>query len=167
MITKCYYNLFWQLILQLFFPISFYAQSVDSYETSFLLKYNLILLQASVNGETGNFILDTGIPDLILNAAEGKPKNRINLYTIEGNQIQGSTRRAQLSIGPWNLKPKLADVIDLSEIEQKLEIPIMGLIGTNFLKNLKFILITKVRPFDSSNWTKKEIKRLMPIKIHP
>jgi len=66
MITKSYYYLFGQLTLLLFFPIAFYAQSVDTYETSFLLKYNLILLKASVNGETGYFILDTGIPDLAM-----------------------------------------------------------------------------------------------------
>ena len=139
MITK-YYYLFGQLTLLLFFPIAFYAQSVDAYETSFLLKYNLVVLQASVNGETGFFILDTGIPDLVLNAGEEKPKKRIKLYTSEGNQLQGNTRIVQLSIGPWNWKSKFATLVDLSEIEQKMKIPIMGLIGINCLKHFEIYL---------------------------
>lgn len=140
MITKSYYYLFGQLTLLLFFPIAFYAQSVDVYETSFLIKHNLIVLEASVNGETGYFILDTGIPDLVLNAREGKPKKRIDLYTIDGNQLQGYTRKAQLSIGPWDLKSKVSNVIDLSEIEQELGMPIMGLIGSTCLKHFEIYL---------------------------
>jgi len=146
MITTSYYYLFGQLTLLLFFPISFYAQSVDTYETYFLLKRNLILLQASVNGETGYFILDTGIPELVLNIREEKSKEYINLYSIEGKQLKGYTRKVQLSIGPWTLKSKVSNVIDLSEMEQRLEIPIMGLIGIDCLKDFEIYL-------NYQNWT--------------
>lgn len=110
----------------------------------FKLAGHLILVQAEVAGESGNFILDTGSSDLILNARH---------YT--GGQIRKGTvgvgmtgavkdlRQATVrdfALDSLGYKSLNADIIDLDHIERKKNIRLLGLIGYNALEDYELLI---------------------------
>ncbi len=96
---------------------------------------NLIIVEATVDGLRGNFILDTGAPYLILNATYFRDYEEVNTYAstdINGEQQnQRILRVAKLKINELYYENLEADVSDLSTIENKRNIKILGLLGLN------------------------------------
>lgn len=96
---------------------------------------NLIIVEAIIDGLRGNFILDTGAPYLILNATYFRDYTEVENYAatdINGaQQSQKVTRVEKLKINELYYENLEADVSDLSAIENKRGIKILGLLGVN------------------------------------
>jgi hypothetical protein len=96
---------------------------------------NLIIVEATVDGLRGNFILDTGAPYLILNATYFRDYEEVDDFAstdINGQQqSQRILRVGKLKINELYYENLEADVSDLSNIENKRNIKILGLLGVN------------------------------------
>lgn len=115
--------------------------SSDFCKVSFHLIAKLIMVEATVNNKKGLFIIDTGSPELILNAAwfkNSKIKNSIG--DITDNSTQLSTRYVAFSLRNIHLKKKRALIADLRHLEANRKIQILGIIGFSILKNFELIL---------------------------
>jgi hypothetical protein len=103
----------------------------------------LFLLEATVDGKSGNFILDTGAPGLVLNSTYFR--NAGISYYKGGGGITGTADAVQkLKVGKLEMNDLyfmniFADVINLGHIESKLGVKVIGLIGVNLLKEFELI----------------------------
>lgn len=101
----------------------------------------MILVEASANKQSGYFIVDTGSPYLVLNAKDYKGSTAIlKMHSFSGTKIGEETKHVSFRIGEWQLKGKLASLSDLGYLEEKLKIPIKGLIGMNVLKHFEILI---------------------------
>jgi len=129
------------LFLLLFIPIRGQA----SERVPFRLAGNLLLVQATVNGSSGNFILDTGAPELIVNRAyfEGVdvPWAQMDVVDIRGHASPANCFVIKdFAIGGLSLNPQYALSIDLSSLERTKGIRLLGIIGYSVLKDLELFL---------------------------
>ncbi len=103
---------------------------------------NLLLVEATVDSVTGNFILDTGAPYLVLNKTyfrKGKSKDGANAGSVTGGF---STRVTQtivdrLAIQELFFKSMQADMVSLGHIEDSKGVKILGLLGTSLFSDLE------------------------------
>jgi len=95
---------------------------------------NLIIVEAQIDSLTGNFVLDTGAPYLVLNAAYFRHMRKIDDQEPGGLNGQASetftTAVFNFSILDIHYPRLTADVTDLSAIENGRGIKILGLLGT-------------------------------------
>lgn len=110
-----------------------------------LAPANMLLAQAQINGETKNFIIDSGAPNLILNSrhiSSEKTKQPNEATTLSASQgVNGSI--SNLDMTPistfdfYGMKIKNQDVLsmDLSHLEASLNTEIHGLIGYQVFKD--------------------------------
>ena len=144
MFCKCYGYFFMLIILAISNADPAFSQPVsltNYYETSFLLKSRLILIEAEVNEQCGYFVIDTGCPKLVINKA-GNTNSFLassDLYTFEGEKVEGDMKEGSLVIGHWETK-ELAILADLSPLEQKVNMPLLGIIGMEILKDFEIHL---------------------------
>jgi predicted aspartyl protease len=102
---------------------------------------NLIIVEAQVDSIAGNFVLDTGAPYLVLNATYFR--DMPHLADRESNGINGTaegtfkTQVKNFNIGfDLHYNKLMADVIDLSAIENSKKIKILGLLGTQIFRKI-------------------------------
>lgn len=99
---------------------------------------NLIIVEAEVHGRKGNFILDTGTPGLWLNTRHFEDASGLS----SSNMVAGINGRAR-NVGilltdlkmPGVKKGVEALVVDLTGIEERKGIQLLGLIGQSVFKN--------------------------------
>ncbi|MCB0601394.1 MAG: hypothetical protein KDC28_09205 [Saprospiraceae bacterium] len=109
------------------------------------LKYEivgkLVVVHAKVDGNYGNFILDTGIRDLVLNSKyyQGKKSNSY-IQGINGVKAESEFCYVDFSFNSIELSSFYALITDLHLIEKKIKRPILGLIGTKIFKDGTLIL---------------------------
>ncbi|NJO03598.1 MAG: hypothetical protein HC880_19660 [Bacteroidia bacterium] len=113
-------------------------------EIPFRRAGNLILVEGEVNGQAGWFILDTGAPNLILNAAH-QPCGRVNTThcAIGSTGKVSGGRRVTVQRFQWGLSQltnREVDACDLSHLEKNKGEKILGLIGINLFKNYEVVL---------------------------
>jgi predicted aspartyl protease len=104
----------------------------------------LLLLEATVDGVTGNFILDTGSSGLVLNKTYFR--NCMIIDDEEGGGVTGSTgviarinvRRMMVAELIYTNIP--ADVTPLGHLENRRGVKILGLFGMSLLKNLEIVI---------------------------
>jgi len=105
---------------------------------------NLIIVEASVDGLKGNFILDTGAPYLVLNATYFRDYEEVfdQVATdVNGQQIPQKVARVEkLKLDALYYEYLDADVTDLSAIENKRGIKILGLLGVNLFMRMEMEL---------------------------
>lgn len=103
------------------------------------LAGSLMLIEASVDNQTGYFIFDTGAPYLVLNSTYFRDYPRTQAYAAIGvNNYEVDIFRTEvdsLKIREILYGKLEADVADLSHIENSRNIKILGLLGTNLFKN--------------------------------
>lgn len=117
------------------------AISKDHSIHSFELVANLILLKGKVNEEVGWFILDTGMPDLILNQKYfNKDTSSEQFVSLSGKTTNISKQIATFSTGILKCKNKEVTVLDISQLEKKTNKKILGLVGHRLLKNKEIII---------------------------
>jgi hypothetical protein len=111
----------------------------------FIRAGNLILIRAMADTSAGNFILDTGAPDLVLNMTYFR--NYPNRHTDgeEGGITGGVTGQLgtmveQFSMGPVHYYHCEADRIDLGHIENIKGVKILGLLGMQLFKRFEMII---------------------------
>jgi len=103
----------------------------------------LFLIEASIDGQIGNFVFDTGSTSLVLN------KTYFRNYARSGRSAGGisgtnspveHTRVRQLDFAGISLYNLNADIVSLGHIENRRGIRILGLLGMDVLKNFEMII---------------------------
>lgn len=101
----------------------------------------LILLKGELRGESGFFIFDTGAPGLVLNEAHFENYQLDPTRKVTG--VNGRLHEARilyvsnLKLGEVDFKKQIADVIDLSHIEKKRNVKILGLLGVDLFRGVE------------------------------
>jgi predicted aspartyl protease len=112
----------------------------------FVRAGNLILLQASVDGVSGNFIFDTGAPGLVLNLTYFRNYKSSQRADSEGGGITGHTHGASptmveaLNLGGFTYKRVHAHRVNLGHIENTRGVKIMGLLGAGLFKRYEVLI---------------------------
>ncbi|HSK13332.1 MAG TPA: pepsin/retropepsin-like aspartic protease family protein [Phnomibacter sp.] len=107
---------------------------------------NLIIIQATVDSVTGNFILDTGAPGLVLNLTYFRYYKPSARPDSEGGGITGGTKGAspvevaKLSFGGFDFMKVHAHRLGLGHIENQKGIKILGLLGAGLFKRFEMII---------------------------
>jgi len=107
---------------------------------------NLIVVKAQADTTSGNFILDTGAPNLVLNLTYFR--NYPAILSTDGEQagITGSspyiiqTTVKSFSLGALNYYDQHADLTNLGSIENTKGIKILGLLGFELFKECEMII---------------------------
>src|SRR6185312_3059853 len=105
---------------------------------------NLIVIQARADTMLGNFILDTGAPNLVLNLTYFRNYPAANKDGETGG-ITGGTKTVQTNVEKFSLGPikyyKVdADLVNLGHIENSKGIKILGLMGMQLFKQFEMII---------------------------
>lgn len=108
---------------------------------------NLIIVRARIDTMEGNFILDTGSPDLVLNLTYFRNYELLHDDpTEETAGITGTTAAVsktlarQFTFGSFHYFNTVAHLANLGHIENSKGIKILGLIGLQMLKNCEMII---------------------------
>ncbi len=151
---------------QIIFPDAEYITE-NTIRIPFSLADHLIVIKASVNGQKGNFIIDTGAESLILNKVHFN-----DFYDHRSRSTSGVSSTVdktilakidKLTLNTFKIKNIDSDVIDLSHIEKRKKEEILGIIGFNILKNYEIFIdfylkqITLFKTTLSGNRIDKEI----------
>lgn len=105
---------------------------------------NLIIIEAELLNQKGNFIVDTGSETLILNAAHfesrtsSKTRKTSGVLDVIDNPLEKRLR--EFTINDLVLEGKNSDVINLSHIEKSKKIHLLGIIGYNILKDYEVFI---------------------------
>lgn len=110
----------------------------------FRLAGRLIIVQAEIDGQKGNFILDTGAEKLVINErhfGKGWRDDRSAKAGVLGNIAEGhSCLLVNLAWQGMSFKKVKADVVDLSHLEEQKNFPILGLIGYEIVKDYELLI---------------------------
>ena len=106
------------------------SETASGTNDQFRLHRGIILVEATVNGEAGTFILDTGAPDIILNSLPEDPKSGAGLH---GRLSSESTHIETLRWQNTDYEDVPALRIDLDHLQAKTATPLRGLLGHGVL----------------------------------
>ena len=125
---------------------------------------NLIVVQAKADSIEGNFILDTGAPNLVLNITYFRNYHATHQPDAEQNSITGAgpsvvnTRVAAFTIGALSYTKLDADMVNLGHIENSKGIKILGLLGMELFRQCEMIIDYEKSLIYLHRIGKKEIK---------
>jgi hypothetical protein len=116
------------------------------YMTNIPLKRagRLFVLEASIDGVTGNLIFDTGASRLVLNSTYFR-----NYWSVKGTDAGGVTGSAgsvrRTSVKKFQLSGLTylnipADVADLGHIENRRGVKVLGLFGSSMLRDMESVI---------------------------
>lgn len=116
----------------------------SSHNIPFRMAGKLIIVEAMVNGEQGNFILDTGASELVLNSryAAGIEQERF-FKGVNGQTGKIQTDYVSFELGELTWKSTYAEIIPLQHLEKMKGIFIHGLIGAKLLRPFELIIDLK------------------------
>jgi predicted aspartyl protease len=105
---------------------------------------NLFMVEATVDGQTGNFVLDTGAPGLVLNQTYfdgGKLAEATAAYGVTGGGTPVYRYTADsLFIRSMAYNYVRADLAQLGHLENARGVKILGLLGTNLFLDMELEL---------------------------
>jgi len=107
----------------------------------------LFLIEAKVEGETGNLVFDTGANGLVLNSTYFRNHLKSGGATTSG--IMGTLGTVEqisvskIEFADLTYKNLRADVTNLGHIENRRGVKILGLIGFNMIRNLEIVIDAK------------------------
>lgn len=121
---------------------------------------NLIIIQATADTTTGNFILDTGAPGLVLNLTYFR-QYRHTEAEDRGSVSGAVTGAVQTTVNKFNFggfiyKNVDADMISLGHIEDRKGIKILGLMGVSFFRDCELMIDYEQSLIHLYRITKKE-----------
>lgn len=101
----------------------------------------LLLIEACVDGQNGNFVFDTGATGLVLNRTYFRDYHAIDQESAHGitgqvGQVE-RVRADRIDIGDLYYKNQLADMADLGHIENQRGARILGLFGFDMIKGFE------------------------------
>lgn len=124
------------------------AEVVNEYTTRipFKLIDHLIVVEAELLDQKGNFIIDTGSETLILNKVHFKtftpyyvkPKETSGVLRLVDNPLERQLK--EFILKDITLQNKNSDIIDLSHIEKTKKMNLLGIIGFNILKDYEVFI---------------------------
>ena len=127
------------------------ADTLSSYtlRLPFRQAGRLIVVEASAENKTGNFILDTGSEKLVLNSVHysgGINRKGITTAGVTGSiQNLGHKSIRDFQSAGFTFQKLQADIVDLSHIENKKHIEVLGLIGYEVVKDFELIIDYQLR----------------------
>ncbi len=126
------------LLLSLCLPLPLLA---TCHIIPFKLVDKLIIVRANIDGWKGNYILDTGIPNLLLNSQyfDGMASDKIH-YGISGSATQIEVCFPGVQIGPVTWKKVYAGVVPLTHLERSLDLKLHGLLGCYLFRNYELTI---------------------------
>ena len=112
---------------------------IEESSAFFDLKGGLILVEASLNGTSGHFIIDTGAPGLVLNekpasAGDWAGSGVTGCVAVEETVVE------RFTLGSARFNMVRAYKVDLSYLEESLQCNFLGLIGYEILREMEIIL---------------------------
>ena len=142
--------------LPVLYPLSFFQTTIYSPENN--LKADsvvipmkragrLLLIEAKVDNEIGNFVFDTGANELVFNSTYFR--NHVRSDGASSNGITGSVGSVEqitvdkIEFAELTYKKVRADMTNLGHIENRRGIKILGLIGFNMMKDFEILIDTK------------------------
>jgi predicted aspartyl protease len=105
---------------------------------------HLLLMEGTIDGMTGNFILDTGSYGLVLNKTYFR-----NYFLVDGEEgggITGSTGAIaritvkRMTVSELSYTNISGDVTPLGHLENRRGVKILGLFGMSLMKNLEIVI---------------------------
>ncbi|WP_299547648.1 hypothetical protein [Seonamhaeicola sp.] len=142
------------------------AETVNQYTTRipFKLVDHLMVVEAELLNQRGNFIIDTGAESMILNKVhfpdlyEHQRKNQSTSGVLHSVEDLYEKQIKEFILQNFRLENKTSDVINLSHIEKTKKVKILGIIGYNILKDyevfvdmhLNQITLSKVDAFGNT-----------------
>ena len=119
--------------------------SENTVRIPFELADHLILLKATINGNYGNLILDTGSKNLVLNKNHFRARDTYahlsTGYGVNGMLEEVAAQRIfEFAFDDFRLTNHLADMIDLSHIEEDKKQKILGIIGQKVLYDFEIYI---------------------------
>ena len=126
------------------FPLTDAKGAVNGVSIPLKRAGRLLLLEATVDQVTGNFILDTGSSELVLNRTYFR--GGTTYYDQEGGGVTGATAPVtrlqvkQLSAGELGFTNLSADVVPLGHLENRRGVKILGLFGMSLLGGTEVVL---------------------------
>jgi len=144
-------------------PITFPKAEILNENTAripFKLIDNLIVVEAELYNKKGNFIIDTGSETLILNEVHfpgnyGKPKKYIKSSGVLDNANAYERYLEEFILKNFSLKNTNSHVIDLSHIEKRKKMNLMGIIGYSILKDYEVFVDMHLNQITLSRIDKK------------
>ena len=121
--------------------LSFYCLS-NPVVTSipFQLNKKFIIVHASADGKKGNFLLDTGVSEMILNNKHFNGKlTDSHFYGIHGNEIEKETKFVRFYLEGFE-KKTIAILTDFNALESMTGVELLGVIGNNIFKNCELVI---------------------------
>ncbi len=116
--------------------LSTIARTANPAQIPIKLVGKMILVQATIDGIEGNFILDTGIRNVVLNSKyfKGSPIDR-QFHGINGEVGEMQAAYFQVELASFRWKGIYAEIIPLQHLESLKGKPIHGLIGGHIFRN--------------------------------
>lgn len=132
---KTIYLLLWMICLE----FSATAQKTVSFDVPFELVNGMILVEASVNGDSGTFVLDTGFPTVVVNTQNAGP-----LRLAENQPATHERKKLAVTVSHFRWadierKNMSAVAMDISHLESTSEKKILGVIGFEVLRQYELL----------------------------
>lgn len=123
---------------KVYFPNAEYL-SENTVRIPFKLVDHLIVIEAEVLKQKGNFIIDTGSESLILNSTHFKNTHSVPSHALHSgvsSTVEDVRKKwlRQFFVKNFSIDGVQSDIIDLSHIEKNKKIALHGIIGYNVLK---------------------------------
>ncbi len=108
---------------------------------------NLLMIEATINGVSGNLILDTGAPYLVLNKTYFRKglseTNQVATgITGKGGEVVKTTVK-KFQLQELYYENVEADITNLAQIENSKGVKVLGLMGTNLFTEFELIIDTR------------------------
>ena len=142
------------------------------------LAGKLIMLEGSINGKKGNFILDTGASGLVLNDKyyNGNQYHAMKTFGVNGKAARLQTKVVDLQIGKLDWKNVKAALISLEHLEQSKGKTILGLLGASLFHKSELIIdfrnmeiqISRIDQWTSvknRGWQNENTAAVLPFKL--
>ena len=132
---------------------------IEEYITvDFKLHGGLMLLQMSVDGVVGNYLVDSGAPSMILNRKVENPT--ASFTSIAGDLTATESVIQELRIGSITRIGVDAWSMDLSHVEERLGLEVHGLIGADILASYDMLIDYKDSKLSFIN--SEKLKSVLP-----
>ena len=125
-------------------PISDHLGNVVGITIPLKRAGRLFLLEATIDQQSGNCILDTGASGLVLNKTYFRES--IVFDDMEGGGVTGTTGQVSrvkvkhMQVSDFSFDNVLADVTQLGHLENRRGVKILGLFGMAMLKNFQMVI---------------------------
>lgn len=106
----------------------------------FVLDRGMIYLQAELEGSTGEYMLDTGAPGLVINEKPERPHDGYTAQSCSDEVLVGMRSVRQFTLGQIELRRFEALTLDLKHLSQAHQKEVAGLIGYELFQEHTLLL---------------------------